>query len=423
MNAPFLLALAYVGLVYIRPQEYVEALAAFPVMPIVLVAAFAAWLPRAGKSFEAPQHKLLPVLFFFMCFSVAVNGWAGGAVKVASEFGPTVVLFYLLATTMDKAERHETFMGALALFTVFLSAHGIDQSMKGIGWSGAELSQGTRITYLGIFNDPNDLAAAFVIGLPMLAYRLHRAGGFLGRLFWFSAMGTTIYAIYLTNSRGGLLAAASQGFVFLWRRYGIWKAGFAALPGLVVLAMLPSRLSEIDADEASAAGRVDSWYQGVLMLQSHPVFGVGKGNYVEHHPLTAHNSIVLVFAELGVTGYYVWLSFVALSFFMVLRIVRRPPGGPRAPAEAECPQWPRVYTIAQTYWYAAIGFFVAAFFLSRSYNVLLFMLCAACVAAFQLARAAWPGLPPVRFAQWAVPLAGLEILTIVGMFLVVKVLL
>ena len=48
-----------------------------------------------------------------------------------------------------------------------ISIHGIEQVKLGTGWTGIGLSQGTRIQYVGIFNDPNDLGMLFVACVPM----------------------------------------------------------------------------------------------------------------------------------------------------------------------------------------------------------------------------------------------------------------
>ncbi|MBK7660080.1 MAG: O-antigen polymerase, partial [Betaproteobacteria bacterium] len=251
----FALLLAYIGLLYLRPQEYRGARwrpdhAVLP-HPRLLF-----WMAR--RHTPAPQYGLVAAFVLAMVVSKALQGWLGGIPIMLGFFLPVVFLFVLVAGLTDSVKRHRAFMIALVLYTLFLAVHGIDQSASGIGWSGAELSQGTRITYLGIFNDPNDLALAFVIALPMLAYLFGTAGGFAGRLFWLAGMGTLLYGIFLTNSRGGMLSAAAQFLAFCVGRWGMLRSSIPAAAGLVGLAMLPSRLDNLDSDEASAEGRVEA---------------------------------------------------------------------------------------------------------------------------------------------------------------------
>jgi hypothetical protein len=56
--------------------------------------------------------------------------------------------------------------------------------LLGVGWTGMGMIQDGRIQYVGIFNDPNDLALLFVMVLPMALYLSSRGGWFgLKRLF------------------------------------------------------------------------------------------------------------------------------------------------------------------------------------------------------------------------------------------------
>lgn len=428
----FLITLAYVGLVYIRPQEYMPMLAEVPVLPVVLAGAVAAWLPLGGKRFDAPQNWLLPVLVAFMALTVAANGWLGGAWVTLGKFLPLVALFYLIAGTTSTVARHRALMVAIALFTIVLAVHGIDQSgnEEGVGWSGARVVEGGRITYIGIFNDPNDLALSFVMALPLLAHCFRSTDSTLAKAFWLCGIATLLYGIFLTNSRGGMLAAFALVAIQAYRRFGI--PGILALctAGVALLLSLPTRLATEKAVDESAAGRVDAWYAGIQLLLRHPLFGVGQGNFTDHNGLTAHNSLVLAFAELGFAGYFLWLAFVGISFYMVWRITRTgtPPDDPaglppavKAPASRA--DWARHQDIAATYLSSMLGFFIAAFFLSRSYNILLVMFCGLSVALYQCTRRDWPGFPPITFRATALPIAVFEAASIAGLFVLVKVLL
>jgi hypothetical protein len=70
-----------------------------------------------------------------------------------------------------------------------------------------------------------------------------------------------------------------------------------------------------------------------------------------------------------------------------------------------------------------LGFFVCAFFLSRSYNLLLYMLCALCVALYQVVRSRWPRFAPITFREFAGKILAFEFSSIAFMFVLVKVLL
>ena len=128
---------------------------------------------------------------------------------------------------------------------------------------------------------------------------------------------------------------------------------------------------------------------------------------------------MLAFAELVLFGYYFWISFVALSLLMVWVASRTF----AAPGGSASPEWERHRAIARVYLLSMMGYLIGIFFLSRTYNPLLFILCGLCVAIFQAMRHGWPALAPIRFRSWAVPLVALELGSVVFIFLTVKVLL
>lgn len=418
---PYFYLLAYLTVLYIRPHEFVPGFIGLPILPVLLLVAFMFWLARQKKHLDAPQFWLVPLIMVLMALSVVFSGWFMGGINVLSDFAPVVMLFYMVSTSTDSLQRIRQMFLTLAFCTTVIACHGVDQSIKGIGWTGAQLSQETRITYLGFLNDPNDLAMALVMVLPM-ALQLARRLGWLLRLASLVASGTIVYAVYLTNSRGSVLAMAAMLFLYGVLRYGALKS-FIVLPILAVplLVLGPSRMSNMSANEESAEGRVEAWYAGVQMLILRPLFGVGKGMFADRHGLTAHNSFVLAFAELGMIGYFFWLSNVFISWLMLQRIVFTPSAA-GATAE-ESAQWELIRENARTLWYGYVGGLVSAFFLSRSYVVILYLHIALIVAIYQLARAQRPDFAPVTWAERKGQLLLLCIGSVVGLWLLTRILL
>ena len=316
----FIAMMLYLLLVLIRPQDYpalVDSIG-LPLQPIMLILAAGFWLLSPRKNFDAPHYPILMMFFGVLMMSHVFNGWLGGAFEQLEKFAPVVLAFVVFANGLDRRSRILRTMAMFALCAAVLAVHGIEQQKTGIGWTGIELSQGTRIQYVGIFNDPNDLGMLFVTCVPMAAY-LSGRGGLMGlrRLFWLIVTGILVYGVYLTDSRGSLLALLGVLGLYIWQRKGVVIAGVLGTAAVAGLLALPSRFNEIDVEEASAQGRVDSWYEGMQMFQSHPIFGVGPDMYSEYHHLTAHNSFVLIIAETGIIGFTLWLAFVVYSFRMM----------------------------------------------------------------------------------------------------------
>lgn len=432
-SQPFFFLLAYIVVLYIRPQEYVPAFVGTPLIPILLGFTALFWLVAQKKNFEAPQHRLLPALALAMFISVALTGWMTGALVALMDFVPTMILFYVVATSIDSIKRFRDLSIVLTVVSCVHALHGAEQAMSeaGIGWTGAKMIDG-RITYIGFLNDPNDLALALLMTLPFTTYLAARSTSFLVRLALAGAAALILYGIYLCNSRGSLLALGAMLFVYSVRRFGWIRSTFVApLLGVPLLLLAPSRISEMSADEESAAGRVEAWYEGFEMFRSRPIFGIGKGLFTDHNPLTAHNSFVLGISELGLVGYFCWLSIVVLSGLMLYRLLRAPvpEGGtassvmPGAASTLPANEWNDWQQLAQTLMYAFVGVMVAAFFLSRTYVAILFLLFALIVATHQAMRSRWPDIEAITVRDQFKTLLKFEVGTIVGLWLLTRVLL
>lgn len=446
----FIAMMLYLLLVLIRPQDYPAMVdsVGLPLQPIMLITAAGFWLLSPRKNFDAPQYPLLLMFFGVMLVSHVFNGWIGGAIEQIGKFAPVVLAFAVFANGLDRRSRILTIMATFSLCAAVLAIHGIEQRQTGLGWTGVEMSQGTRIQYVGIFNDPNDLGLLFVSCIPMAAY-LSSRGGLLGlrRLFWLVVTGLLVYGVYLTDSRGALLALLAVMGVHIWQRKGLFVAGVIGAMAVAVLLALPSRFSEIDAEEESAQGRIESWYEGLQMFQGHPIFGVGPDQYTDYNPLTAHNSFVLILAETGIIGYTLWLAFVVYCFRMMWT-GSRPQAvqgwdeqgwdeqGDEAPDsmdhetdfaemdfEALDARIEEGRAIAMTLLLSLIGFFIAAFFLSRSYVIILYLLTALVVAHYADIRRDDPELPRFQLGDDALlwPVVGLG--SAIFLYVVVKVLL
>jgi len=87
--------------------------------------------------------------------------------------------------------------------------------------------------------------------------------------------------------------------------------------------------------------------------------------FTDSYPLTAHNSFVLAFAETGLLGAYFWVGLIYVSLLGLRRL---------AAASSAAPPDPWLLAWARHTQVAFIGFLTAIFFLSRTYNVLLYLL-------------------------------------------------
>lgn len=415
--------LLYIALVLIRPQDYpgMENLG-IPVLPLALLLALGVWvIERQPKAFNSPTFILFVAFIVVAMISVAVNGWVGGALVQLTEFLPMLIAFVLVAQAAQSPRNVLRIMVTFVLCALVLAVHGIEQVELGAGWTGMPTVQDGRIQYVGIFSDPNDLAMVFVMSIPM-ALLLGARGGLLGlrRLWWWLAVALLLYGVYLTDSRGAFLAVMAMLGVWVWRRRGMVVASLLGVAGLAVLMMLPTRMQELDASEASAYGRIDAWYEGTQMFVSNPIFGVGVGNFTEHNFLTAHNSFVLVLAESGIVGFTIWLALVGYPFLMTLAVIRH---RPELADAGSANLWHGERAAATTLLISMVGFFACAFFLSRSYIIILYLLLGLITGWYMGAQRRWPGLPVFNWQSDIVRWGMIALGSAVTLWLVVKVLL
>ena len=93
--------------------------------------------------------------------------------------------------------------------------------------------------------------------------------------------------------------------------------------------------------------------------------------FTDQHHLTAHNSFVLAAAELGLVGLFFWVGLFYTSFKGLSSV------------QKHCP---RLAGYAYGLQAAHVGFAATAFFLSRTYMELPYLLCALSAALYAVAR-------------------------------------
>jgi O-antigen ligase len=213
----------------------------------------------------------------------------------------------------------------------------------------------------------------------------------------------------LTGSRGGQLVVLA-----VLGAYGLMRFGAKGLLlGPVVAAPLVL-LGGRNSEEASSSTleRLDCWASAISIGRSHPILGVGLGQFTEHNYMTAHNSYLLAFAELGVPGILLFSIILYISAkipFVILRDIRPSPvgdGGDLAGSSIARP-W------AMALIAAFAGLAVGIFFLSFTYHYVLWIYIGLAGALYSAVRTHHPALR-VRFGLSELALvAGLDVAIVV----------
>lgn len=363
----FILLLLYISAIYIRPQEWVAVVYAWPLIDILAILTAVSLLFKISQTrkllLATPQCLLLFGFLASIVLSHLSHTYFWGAYNSFIEFSKHVIMFLLFINVLDSEKKLKISLWFIVILTVVLAIQGMYQFQHGFGWAGQPLTKSGRITWIGVFNDANDLALALVMAIGFLLAFVFGKIKILYRIISFSLCALLLYSVYLTNSRGGYMALAGTILFFFLRKF---KNKLIGIPIGVVLVLIlftlgPSRLSMISSSEASAYGRIDAWYEGMQMLKSSPLFGVGYGMFTDQFLRTAHNSYVLVAAEEGLVGLFFWIALI-YSCFKGLAILKK--------------KSPKLINYAAGIEASLFGFLSASFFLSRSYQAILYVMLA-----------------------------------------------
>ena len=388
----FILILTYLFFTFIRPQDWMEMFYDKPIVFIISMSALACIIlerlisHKEGFS-KVPQSKLMVGLYTAVLMSHIAHTYFAGFKMAFTTFLVVFVLFFILLNGINSSVKFKVAIWFIVFLITTLVFQGMYQIHNGVGWAGQGLTyqggeftdQVTRINWVGIFSDPNDLALTFVMAVGIVLAFLFGRTNFFVRIFSIFILVALLYGVYLTNSRGGIIALMAAVYFFFVRRTRkfFWGGIIGGLLAFAVLFFGPSRMGMVTATEASAYSRLELWYQGILMMKSNPVFGVGFNMFQDHLPQTAHNSYILAGAELGFVGLFFWVSLIYVSLKGLITVQNHVP---------------ELYNYALGLQSSLVGFCAAAFFLSRTYVILPYMFFALSGALMGIAKKRKPSL-------------------------------
>ncbi len=373
------LVFSYLALYYIRPTEWIPGFIGTPILFVfgvisILFLGAGVISNRFTNVLNGQTEQMMFGFVVAIVLSHLSHFYIGGATDSFNSFLPTMTGFFLVICFIDSRKRLNVFLLLLIFLTTYLAYEGWLQHTTGFAHGGLEplyekemLPEGEsilvpRIRWYGMFNDPNDLGLALVVVVPFLLDMLLQRRLIIPLV----SLPFITVAMYYTNSRGtvlaGLVAIASY-FVIRYRSlYGALAGGLFAV---VLFLFGPSRMSSVSASEESAHGRIDAWYQAYLMFKSNPLFGVGQGMFTDYNPLTAHNSFVLVMAELGFVGLFFFTGIFYFPYNWLWNNLF---------STAETTLSQEDVGIVSSVFASFNGMLVAMFFLSRSYTMIPFIL-------------------------------------------------
>ena len=323
------------------------------ILQIALVFLMGSWLIGTPSTIYLSSATLPAVCFLFVStvsLLQATDPVAGllEGTKLLSGFG----IFLVVANRLHRTHIPVVLM-AITSTGLLISLLGIAQYL---GWQPFKLpSAGLPSATLGFRN----IAAMYLIqtipfGLALLALArsTHQA--------WFGALTTGLMAVFLiyTRTRGAwlglmtgllltsvlLFATRSKAGSLPFQNKGLQIGVALALVFALTLIPLgvkksgPQSIDEKKSDIAGALssivreggdrGRLTMWRHTIEMVQGHPLFGVGLGNWAVHYPQydggdritfgaapeRPHNDLLSVLSETGLVGLVCYLWFLLVLF-------------------------------------------------------------------------------------------------------------
>lgn len=401
----FLALVIYAFVLFVRPHEWpILGIEETTILRNSLIVAILMFFIHKQKNLHAPHVIAMGLMLFAVVGSLVFTGYFGGAVFFADQFISTALVPMLMINAFANT-RTKTYvlfsLVILAGIVIVTDGHVQMTSENGLGWTGnpvltdSDAAATRRIRYLGPLSDPNDLGMLLVMAIPLIVLFSTRVNTFFKLILW-GVVGLFLYGIKLTNSRGTLLAAMSIFGLWFLRTYGLKRCIQLSVIGIPALLVVMSKFRTISADDESAEGRLDAWYEGYQMLMGSPLFGVGVNGFLDHHYLTAHNSFVLAFAEMGLVGVLIWTGLLVTTAVLLIQVSMKkfvPAGIQLTPYQQK--EVEGEARIALALLYSATGFAVSAFFLSRTYVPLLYFFVGLAAANYCRATALFPKAPKI----------------------------
>ncbi len=395
----FAFYLLYLAMSFVRPDSFAPELAKHRpmavIMAIALPLALLEVLRRKHRPARPAAFVVIGLFVLTIGLSLAANGWLGGGVQAIGTFLPAALSGVLTLLNLTSWRRVRAAAAVLAWCMVGLTAlstysfyTGYDQQRYVLQEYGSiptshdesfvpaeHVGDGVlfRIRGVGILADPNDFAQLMVVSLALL-WGLHgRRGKLRGLLTLLLPSVVLLWGLYLTHSRGALIGLGLATVAAVWSLLGPVRSTLVLAAGGALAKLLNyTGGREISDAGASAANRIDYWNLGLHLTANHPVFGIGFGNFENANTMTgqtAHNTFMLCAAELGLVGLFLFTALLVFAFQSLAAAL--------ASLEADASE----RRFAMGLRAALVGFLACAWFLSRTYDPLLYMLVAFCIAS------------------------------------------
>lgn len=380
--------LLFMLIYFSRPGDWIPGLWEIPLAKITGILAFLG-LALSFNRFRQrwPRETIYLFLLIGQLFiaSLVSPVWRGGAVGATLTFAKVLMIVPLITAAVTTSRRLR--------WLIFTQAISVAAIAAVVIWKRHLL--GGRLDGIlgGNYGDPNDMALAIILVLPMCLALLFLTRNWVWKAFWSISMLVMTYAVFLTGSRGGFVSLVVVTGVTLWqfairgrRHYLLF---LTALAGLILAesagGMMVARLKgTFDAQEdtegayGSAQSRQQLFWKSIELTVEYPLFGVGPGNFeqVSGQWHTTHNSLTLMSSEGGIPAFILYSLILWCGFKNVRATIRLARGHKE------------MTILARALCASLAGYAVGSLFLSWAFLYLPYILVAYTTALLSIARKA-----------------------------------
>lgn len=333
LSGAFFWVLAFFVVYCARPEDWIPGIAHLHLALVSGAFALIAFITSLGQLKEGLPKEVLYLILLLIQLGIASvlsPVWKGNAVAQTIEFAKMVLIVVVISLAVASLARLRKLIFVQSVSVVAVAL---------ISIKSGHVSNGRLMGVLnGMYTNPNDLAIAIVLSLPLCLVFLFRAKGILRTLAWTVAVLAMTYAIFRTGSRSGLIAFAIAALFCIWD-FGIKGRRFY-LPALAVViaavgfvlagGTLAHRFGETFSGSGanqsaygSAVARRELLVRSLQVTAEHPLFGVGPGDFqaVSGHWQPTHNVYTALSAEGGIPALILFL-LIYWRAFANLREVR-----------------------------------------------------------------------------------------------------
>ena len=300
---------------------------------ILIVAGLGVTLRRGTLKLRVPAVTTVLTVMFALwatCGTLWSTGSHNGAALLALTYVQLAVMALLIWQLCRNLQDHRTLLQAYVLGAYIVAGQ---IALQYLTHPFVPNSTQSMERYTGLGGNPNGVAAAVALALPIAWYLGHFWARGLLRWLNYLYLPLAIFAIILTASRGGFLVAllglmvVPLTFRQLPIRARVTTFVFALLSVGVIATAVPlanfSRIAQTSSEisDGDVSNRGVIWKAALQLYTESPVLGIGTGSFLSAvgtvlgYRIPAHNAFLLVLVEMGIIGFLLF----TVNFLVVLR--------------------------------------------------------------------------------------------------------